>query len=85
MERTEFDAGEGQLIVVYASPDDGTEINPALMFREIAKDAADLATERDLRLISMTSMPICHGGVFMGFEGAGFETKAAVAVAYARR
>jgi hypothetical protein len=82
VDREEFDAGNGQLIVVYAPPDDGNEIEPMSLYGEIARDAADLATRRGLHMISMTSMPLRHAGLFMGRDGSGYETKAVVAVAY---
>jgi hypothetical protein len=85
VDRSEFDAGDGQVIVVYAPGDFGSEIDPTMLYGEIARDAADLATGRGLRMISMTSMPLRHSGVFMGRDGSGYETKAVVAVAYAPR
>ncbi len=83
MERAEFDAGDGQLIVVYAPADYGSEIDPMALYAEIARDAADLARDRRLHIVSMTSMPLRHSGAFMARDGSGYETKAVVAVAYA--
>jgi hypothetical protein len=83
VERAEFDAGDGQLIVVYAPGDYGSEIDPMALYAEIARDAADLALHRGLHMVSMTSMPLRHSGAMMSRQGSGYETKAVVAVAYA--
>ncbi|OGO54280.1 MAG: hypothetical protein A2V85_17435 [Chloroflexi bacterium RBG_16_72_14] len=85
MQRAEFAAGDDQLIVVYAPPDTGQEVEAMALYGDIARDAAALATNRGLRIVSMTSMPLRHAGAFMGREGSGFETKAVVTVVYAPR
>jgi hypothetical protein len=49
----------------------------------IAADARERAGS-GLRLLSMTSMPLRHGGIVFGQEGSGYQTKVAVAVLYER-
>jgi hypothetical protein len=78
----EFDAGPDQTIVVYSAPDFSTEIDPAAIFREVAADAATRA-QGGLRIVSMTSMALRHGGTFVN-TGAGYQTKVAVIVVYER-
>lgn len=36
------------------------------------------------RIVSMHVMPLRHSGVYVGRDGSGFETRAAVVVVYAR-
>ena len=78
----EYPAGENQTIVVYQSVDTGNEIDTAAVFADIAHDAAARAAQ-GLRIVSMTLMPLRHSAAFLGREGSGFQTKAAVAVVYA--
>jgi hypothetical protein len=85
MQRMAFEAGDGQLIVVYAPDDYGGEIDPMSLYGAIATHAGELAAERGLRIVSMTSMPLRHAGAAFGVQGSGYETKAVVAVAYATR
>ena len=81
--RNEFDAGNGQSIVVYTSDDTSEEILPAEMFEQIASEAAQRAAAGE-RIVSMTAVPLRHAGVFMGRDGSGYETKFSVAVVFAR-
>ena len=82
MVQREFDAGEGQQIVVYLADDTGYEIDPVALYGDIA---ADSATRRNAgqRIVSMAAVPLRHGGVAFGMTGSGFETKVAIAVVYA--
>ena len=83
MGRTEFEAGEGQTLVVYLSEDDGSEIDAETIYAAIAQDAARMDRERRLRIVTMTSTPLRHAGTSFGRDGSGYETKLAVAVTYA--
>jgi hypothetical protein len=80
---SEFSAGPNQTIVVYSSGDTGEEIDPTQLYGEIAADAERRAAE-GWRIVSTAAVPLRHAGTFMGLEGSGFETKACVAVVYAR-
>lgn len=80
---TEFEAGPDHLIVLYRPPDMGVELEPVSILATIAADASARASS-GLRILSMTTMPLRHGGTFMGQEGSGFQTKAAIAVVYER-
>ena len=82
MQRTEFQAGPNQAIVVYVSDDNANEIDPAQIFAEIAQDAQERAVG-GWRIVSTAAVPTRHAQAFMGREGSGYETKAAVAVVYA--
>jgi hypothetical protein len=83
MEMQEFEAGPDHLMVLYLPADLGSEIEPAAIFAEIAADASTRA-EAGLRLLSMTTMPVRHGGLWAGAEGSGYQTKTSVAVVYER-
>jgi hypothetical protein len=83
MEPAEFDAGNGQTIVVYVSPDTGGEVDAGSLFASIADDARTRAATGQ-RIVTMTSPPLRHAAVAFGREGSGYETKLAVAVVYAR-
>jgi hypothetical protein len=83
MPPTEFDAGNGQSIVVYQSVDTGTEIDPAAMYSQIAQDARTRAAA-GFRIVSLAAVPQRHAQVKLGREGSGFETKFTVAVVYAQ-
>jgi hypothetical protein len=78
-----FDAGNGQTIVVYVSPDTGTEVNPAELYAAVARDAADRAAGGE-RIVSMSASPLRHSAVKLGREGSGYESKLCIAVVYAR-
>ena len=79
----EFNAGDNQSIVVYSSGDTGAEIDPAGLYAWVAKDAERRAGE-GWRIVSMATVPLRHAGALMGREGSGYETKASVAVVYAK-
>ena len=83
METEEFEAGPDHLIVLYRPQDIGSEIDPVAIFAEIAADATRRATA-GLRLLSMNTMPLRHGGAWAGAEGSGYQTKTCVAVLYER-
>ena len=83
MEPTEFDAGNGQSIVVYVSPDTGNEVDPMAIYAEIARDATRRATLGE-RIVSVAAVPTRHAAAFLGREGSGYETKVAVAVVYSK-
>jgi hypothetical protein len=81
--RQEFEAGPDQLLVVYQPEDVSVELDPGSIFSQIADDAAARA-EAGFRIVSLTSMPLRHAGVYVGRGGSGVETKVAVAVVYER-
>jgi hypothetical protein len=81
--RNEFDAGNGQSIVVYMSDDTGGEIDPSDLFSQIASDSVQRAAAGE-RIVSVAAVPVRHAAAFLGREGSGYETKFAVAVAFAR-
>ena len=83
MPPTEFDAGNGQSIVVYVSSDTGSEIDPTALYREIASDAEQRAAAGQ-KIVSVAAVPTRHSAAFLGREGSGYETKFAVAVVYAK-
>ena len=83
MEQQEFEAGPDHVIVVYLPADTGSELDPVAIFGEIAADAAARASSGH-RILSMTAMPLRHGGLWAGAEGSGYETKNSVAVVYER-
>ncbi len=64
------------------SDDTSDEVDAAALYSEIADDAANRLTNGQ-RLISMAATPLRHANAFIGREGSGYETKIAVAVAYA--
>lgn len=82
MEQYEFDAGDGQLVVVYLPPDEGTELDPPALFESVAADAK-ARSALGVRLVSLGTMPLRHSALFMGREGSGFESKAAIVAVYA--
>lgn len=79
---TEFNAGANQTIVVYISADTSEEVDPLVLYRHIADDAATRAGSGQ-RIVSMSSVPLRHAQAFIAREGSGFETKVAVTVVYA--
>ena len=83
MAATVFDAGNGQTIAVYVSPDTGEEVDPTSVYAEIALDSAERASAGE-RIVSVAAVPLRHAGAFLGRTGSGYETKFAVAVVYAR-
>ena len=82
MTQTEFDAGPTQKIVVYVTNDTGTEIDAAAVYALVAADAETRAAS-GWKIVAMSSLPLRHGGTFLGRDGSGFETKISVSVAYA--
>lgn len=83
MNRTEFDAGDSQRIVVYSPADTGEEVDVAAIYGEIAVDAKAGAAD-GWRIVSTSALPVRHAQGFMAREGSGYETKMAVAVVYAK-
>jgi len=83
VEMQEYEAGPDHVIVLYLPADIGTEIDPVAIFSGIAADAASRA-DTGLRMLSMTTMPLRHGGAWAGAEGSGYQTKTSVAVLYER-
>ncbi len=81
--QVEFDAGPDHVIVLYQPADLSTEIDPVAIFTHIAADATERAAA-GLRILSMTTMPLRHGGLWAGAEGSGYQTKTSVAVVYER-
>jgi hypothetical protein len=79
---TEFNAGANQTIVVYVSADTSDEVDPLVLYRHIADDAATRAGSGQ-RIVSMSTVPLRHTQAFMAREGSGYETKVAVTVVYA--
>lgn len=78
----EFEAGSGQVLVLYRGADDGNEVDPAPLLAAIAADAAERASQ-GWRLASMVGLPLRHAGQKMfGIEGSGYTTKAAIAGLY---
>ena len=82
MDHEEFAAGPGQWIVIYYPPDTGAQLDPVLIFSRIAADAA-IRAEAGQRIVSTSVMHLRHAGTYLGQEGSGYTTSAAVAVTYA--
>jgi hypothetical protein len=83
MPAAEFNAGNGQSIVVYVSPDTGTEIDPTAIYGQIAADAAQRAAAGQ-RIVSVAAVPTRPSQARLAREGSGYETKFAVAVVCAQ-
>lgn len=82
MDQQEFDAGAGQVIVVYQPPDVGTELDPVSIFSGVAQDAAERAARGQL-LVSLAAEELRHTGIiFFGQQGSGFESKVAIIAVY---
>jgi hypothetical protein len=79
----EYSAGPDHVIVLYQPADVGSEIDPEAIFAEIAADAEARAANGQ-RILSMTTMPLRHGGMWAGAQGSGYQTKTSVAVVYER-
>jgi hypothetical protein len=75
----DFPAGPNQTLVAYISDDTSTEIDTTQMFGEVAADAQNRAAN-GWTIVSLTALPTRHAQAFLGREGSGYETKAAVAV-----
>ncbi len=82
MTPSEFDAGNGQTIVVYLSPDSGDQVNADELFHEIAADSAERA-QRGQRIVSVAMSPTRHSAVMFGREGSGYVSEMAITVVYA--
>lgn len=82
MQRSEFQAGANQALVVYSPDDTGSEIDPAEVYSEVAADAAEWAA-KGWHIVSTAALPTRHAQAFMGREGSGYDTKMAVIVVYA--
>ena len=79
----ELPAGPDRLIVVYQPPDFGTEVDPAGIMAAVAADAERRSAD-GWRIASIDSMNLRHSGLYVGRQGSGYESKAAVIVLYAR-
>jgi hypothetical protein len=82
MQRSEFQAGPNQALVVYSPDDTGSEIDPVEVYSEVAVDAAEWAA-KGWHIVSTAAVPTRHAQAFMGREGSGYDTKMAVIVVYA--
>jgi hypothetical protein len=82
MQRSEFQAGPNQAIVVYSPADTGNEIDPVEVYSEVAADAAEWAA-KGWHIVSTAATPTRHAQAFMGREGSGYDTKMSVIVVYA--
>jgi hypothetical protein len=82
MQRTEYQAGSTQAIVVYSPDDTGSEIDPVAVYGEVAADAGEWAA-KGWRIVSTAALPTRHAQAFMGREGSGYDTKMTVIVVYA--
>ena len=81
MQHTDFPAGPNQTLVAYLSDDTSNEIDPTQMFAEVAEDA-QARSANGWSIVSIAAVPTRHAQAFLGREGSGYETKAAVAVVY---
>jgi hypothetical protein len=81
MQHTDFPAGPNQTLVAYLSDDTANEIDPTQMFGEVAADAQNRAAA-GWSIVSVAAAPTRHAQAFLGREGSGYETKAAVCVVY---
>lgn len=79
----EFPAGPDQVLVVYLPTDTSLELDPLGIASEMAADAATRAAS-GWRIVSTADMPLRHAGAFLGREGSGYETKAAILIVYGR-
>jgi hypothetical protein len=82
MTPTEFDAGGGQTIAVYLSPDTGEQVDQDALFQEIAADSTERAG-RGQRIVSVSMSPTRHSAVMFGREGSGYVSEMAITVVYA--
>jgi hypothetical protein len=83
---SEFDAGNGQLIVVYVSYDDGSQVDPNALWAEVAQDAQQRAAA-GLRIVTIAGVPLRQmgtaGNIFFQ-SGGQFATQTSISVVYAR-
>jgi len=56
MQRTEYQAGSTQAIVVYSPDDTGSEIDPVAVYGEVAADAGEWAA-KGWRIVSTAALP----------------------------
>jgi hypothetical protein len=82
MQRSEFEAGPNQAIVVYSPDDTGAEIDPVAVYEEVAADAREWAA-KGWRIVSTAALPTRHAQAFLGREGSGYDSKMSVIVVYA--
>jgi hypothetical protein len=82
MTPSEFDAGGGQTIAVYLSPDTGEQVDQDALFEEIAADSAE-RSGRGQRIVSVSMSPTRHSAVMFGREGSGYVSEMAITVVYA--
>jgi predicted RNase H-like nuclease len=83
MTATDFNARNGQSIVLHVSPDTGSQIDPTSSYGEIGRDAGQRSAAGQ-RIVSVAAVPTRHAAASFGREGSGCETKLAVAVVYAQ-
>jgi hypothetical protein len=60
MQRSEFQAGPNQAVVVYSPADTGSEIDPVEVYSEVAADAAEWAA-KGWRIVSTAATPTRPG------------------------
>lgn len=86
MDFRDYDAGNGQVIVVYVTDDTGEMIDSDGIWRQIAADSCERAAQ-GLRIVSTTGLPLRQmgtaGNVFFQ-SGGQFATLATITVVYAR-
>jgi hypothetical protein len=82
MTPSEFDAGGGQTIAVYLSPDTGEQVDQEALFEEIAADSA-IRAGGGQRIVSVSMSPTRHSAVMFGREGSGYVSEMAITVVYA--
>jgi hypothetical protein len=82
MTPTEFDAGGGQTIAVYLSPDTGDQVDQDALFQEIAADSVE-RVGRGQRIVSVSMSPTRHSAVMFGRDGSGYVSEMAITVVYA--
>ena len=84
MQRSEFEAGPNQAIVVYTPGDYGRQIDPVAIYRDVAVDAQAWAAN-GWRIVSTSAMPVRHVLSLQGREGWGSESQVAIMIVYANR
>jgi len=82
MTPSEFDAGGGQTIAVYLSPDTVEQVDQDALFEEIAADSAE-RSGRGQRIVSVSMSPTRHSAVMFGRDGSGYVSEMAITVVYA--
>jgi hypothetical protein len=84
MQRTEFEAGPNQAIVIYTSDDTGTDAAPAAVYSAVATDAGNWAAT-GWHIVSTTAIPVRQLIYMMAREGTVHQTTMSVVVVYARQ